>query len=45
MLDCEPLHDMKGHIQNIFEEIPPKLDRIIRAEVKALINTDLGKDM
>ena len=45
ILDCEPLHDMKGHIQNIFEEITPKLDRILRAEVKALINTDLGKDM
>ena len=30
VLDCEPLHDIKGHLSNIFEELP----YIIRPQLK-----------
>lgn len=26
ILDCEPLHDMKGHLHNLFEVLPEVLD-------------------
>ena len=45
ILDCEPLHDLKGHIQNIFDELPKVLHKTLPVEVKALLDTDLGKDM
>lgn len=45
ILDCEPLHDLKGHIQNVFDELPGKLNKALAGEVKALLDTDLGKDM
>lgn len=45
ILDCEPLHDLKGHIQNVLDELPGKLEKTLAVEVKALIDTDLGKDM
>ena len=45
ILDCEPLHDLKGHIYNIFDELPSLLDKPLAVEVKALLDTDMGKDM
>ena len=45
MLDCEPLHDLKGHIQNLIDEVPSKLNKQLEMEVKQLIATDLSKDM
>ena len=45
ILDCEPLHDLKGHIQNIFDELPKLLNKTLSVEVKAVLDTDLGKDM
>lgn len=45
VLDCEPLHDLKGHIQNVFDELPAILTKPLQSEVKMLIETDLGKDM
>ena len=45
MLDCQPLHDLKGHIQNVFDEQPAILTKPLGSEVKMLIETDLGKDM
>ena len=45
ILDCEPLHDLKGHIQNVLDELPGRLEKDLAVEVRALINTDLGKDM
>ena len=45
ILDCEPLHDLKGHIQNVLDEVPGRLEKNLAFEVRALIDTDLGKDM
>ena len=45
VLDCEPLHDLKGHIQNLLDELPSKLNKQLEMEVKQLIATDLSKDM
>ena len=36
---------MKGHIQNLLEELPGKLNKAFAGEVRALIDTNLGKDM
>ena len=43
MLDCEPLHDLKGHIQNLIDEVPSKLNKQLEMEVKQLNATDLSK--
>ncbi len=45
VLDCEPLLDMKGHLQNLFDELPAVLDKKLAGEVKAFLDVDLGKDM
>ena len=47
VLDCEPLHDMKGHLENLFEELPncKLLNKKIAGEVKGVLDVDLGKDM
>ena len=45
ILDCEPLHDLKGHLQNLLDELPKVLNKALGTEVKALLDTDLGKDM
>ena len=47
VLDCEPLHDMKGHLENLFEELPncKLLDKKIAGEVKGVLDVDLEKDM
>ncbi len=36
---------MKGHLQNLFDELPAVLDKKLAKEVKALLDVDLGKDM
>lgn len=45
VLDCEPLHDIKGPIQNVFDKLPGKLNKGLAGEVKAPIDTDLVNDM
>ena len=44
ILDCEPLHDMKGHLQNLVDEVPHILNRELADDCKKLINTDLKKE-
>ncbi len=42
ILDCEPLHDLKGHLHNIIGELPNKLEEPLSGEVKAIIECDLN---
>ncbi len=39
VLDCEPLHDMKGHLLNILPEIPPLLSEPLRSECQQILDT------
>ncbi len=42
VLDCEPLHDLKGHLANLLTELPKKIDDTTLAnEIKAVIAIDL----
>lgn len=47
VLDCKPLHDLKGHLQNLFNKLPAVaiLDKELAKEVNQLMETDLRKDM
>ena len=44
VLDCEPLHDIKGHISNVLTELPAVLDRNLGEQCTKLIEADLSKD-
>lgn len=45
VLPCEPLHDIKGHIEHVLEELPDLLDDRLQAECKLLLAADLtGSD-
>ena len=44
ILDCEPLHDMKGHLQNLIDELPHILSKPLAEDCKVLINADLKKE-
>ncbi len=39
VLDCEPLHDMKGLLLNILPEIPPLLSEPLRSECQQILDT------
>lgn len=41
-MDCEPLHDLKGHLSNLFEELPKLLDASLAQDVTAVLHADLG---
>ena len=41
---CEPLHDMKGHMANLFDEIPKHTTGIVGGEVQKIISAILHKD-
>ncbi len=43
ILDCEPLHDLKGHISHILEEIPHLLSPPLRLECTSIIETTVPK--
>ena len=43
VLDCEPLHDLKGHIRNLLTEIPYLLPPPLKVECTKIIETTLGK--
>ena len=42
IMDCEPLHDLKGHLSNLFEELPKLLDATLAQDVSAVLHADLG---
>ena len=42
ILDCEPLHDLKGHLDNMFEELPNILPDIHKKKCTDLIEAKLG---
>ena len=41
ILDCEPLHDIKGHIDNLLQELPHILETELSNEVEELLQVDL----
>ena len=43
-MDCEPLHDIKGHAQNIIQELPALLDHSTRTKLNAVVTVDLHKE-
>ena len=43
VLDCEPLHDMKGHLNNLLPEIPHLLPPPLKTECQQIIDTTLPK--
>ena len=44
VLECEPLHDLKGHLKNLFEILPEILDKEISLEVSEVLELDLSKE-
>lgn len=44
VLDCEPLPDIKGHLFNLFEELPHILPAEIRVQCQELIETNLSRE-
>lgn len=41
ILEGEPLHDIKGHLQNIFDALPNILEKELAKQCKDLLNIDL----
>ena len=41
ILECEPLHDMKGHLRNIFDVLPSILEKKLALRCKELLDVDL----
>ena len=41
ILDCEPLHDIKVHIDNLLQELPHILETELSNEVEELLQVDL----
>ena len=44
ILESEPLHDIKGHLTNLFEEVPFLLDGTLKGEICGIINNCLRKE-
>lgn len=43
ILECEPLHDLKGHLCNVFEILPTILEKELAASCKTILDIDLFK--
>ena len=43
VLDCEPLHDLKGHLYNLLPDIPYLLPSQLKTECQQLLDTTLPK--
>ena len=41
ILDCESLHDVKGHLSNLFDELPQLLEKSLAEDVTAVLNVHL----
>ena len=45
VMPCEPLHDLKGHLNNLFEALPDILQSPLKEKIEIVIkNTIAGKD-
>ena len=44
VLDCEPLHDLKGHISNLLTELPSILEPNITKHYKKVLDVGLSKE-
>ena len=44
VLNCEPLHDLKGHLRNAFTELPHILEGDMKKTCKDIIDTNFYKD-
>ena len=44
VVDCEPLHDIKGHLLNLFQELPSVLPNEIKEKCEIRINLCLKKE-
>lgn len=45
VLDCEPLHDLKGHLHNLFDEIMPLLQNpSVISECQKVLETTVKKE-
>ena len=45
VLDCEPLHDIKGHFGNLFKELPHILPPELRSSCKEVIEANMKDNM
>ena len=43
ILGCEPLHDIKNHIANLYDELPHHLSKEERTLFEDMVNVSLGK--
>lgn len=43
VIDCEPLHDLKGHLYNLLSEIPYLLPEPLKSEYIQVLNTTVPK--
>ena len=34
ILDCEPLHDLKGHLSHLLSELPSKVNKALSGDIK-----------
>ena len=41
ILECEPLHDMKDHLSNLFDALPSILEKELATRCKQLLHVDL----
>ena len=44
ILDCEPMHDIEGHLLNLFEELPSVLPASVKATCESSISICMGKE-
>ena len=44
VLDCEPLHDLKGHLKYLLEIFPEILDKEVALDLAEILEVDLSKD-
>jgi len=43
VLDCEPLHDFKGHAYNVLQELPGLLEQPVQNEIRQVIKATVPK--
>ena len=43
ILDCEPLHDLKGHLGHLLSELPSKVDQSLSTDIKEVLHVHLER--